>query len=208
MNNDYRLSSKDLNVLFEKIRGKAEEALVKTAAIRSMAKAAYSTQNIGHFGLAFPFYTHFTSPIRRYPDVLVHRLLKKYLAGGKLPADELQRLEAAAAHCSKKEIEAQEAERDSVKLKQAEYWADRIGKVCEGTVSGVAEWGIYVEEKETKAEGLLKLRDLQDDFFILERKNYRFVGERTGRKITVGDKIKVKIAGADAERKIIDLLPA
>ncbi len=201
---DGNVTGKDLQALFNAIEGHASESLIKTAAIRSMAKAVYSTANIGHFGLAFEYYTHFTSPIRRYPDLLVHRSLFSILENHKLDPAKLAGLERMASDATQKEIAAAEAERESIKLKQVEFMQDRLGKEFDGIISGVTEWGIYVEEKETRSEGMVKLRDLGDDYYVLDEKNYRVVGERTKKKYSLGDRVRFKIVGADVERKTLD----
>jgi ribonuclease R len=179
MGKDGSVRGKDLQALFNAIEGHASESLIKTAAIRSMAKAIYSTANIGHFGLAFEYYTHFTSPIRRYPDLLVHRSLFSILENHKLDPQKLAELERIASAATQREISAAEAERESIKLKQVEYMQDRLGKEFDGIISGVTEWGIYVEDKETRSEGMVKLRDLGDDYYVLDEKNSRVVGEKT-----------------------------
>lgn len=199
-----RVTGKDLQALFSAIEGHASESLIKTAAIRSMAKAVYSTRNIGHFGLAFEYYTHFTSPIRRYPDLLVHRSLFSMLERHPFNPHKLALLEQMAKDATQKEIAAAEAERESIKLKQVEYMAERTGKEFDGIISGVTEWGIYVEEKETRSEGMVKLRDLQGDYFALDEGSYSVVGQRTKRRYSLGDRVRFKVAGADVERKTLD----
>ncbi len=192
---------RDLKRLFKEIDGAPEESLIKTAAIRSMAKAVYSTQNIGHYGLAFEYYTHFTSPIRRYADLIVHRLLHRELTEGKIAAGEVSKFQKIAEENSEKEIRSSEAERASIKYKQVEYMREHIGETFEGTITGVTEWGLYVEENETKCEGMIKLRDLYDDVYIFNEKIYAVIGEKTGRKYSLGDTVKVKVMSADMERK-------
>lgn len=198
------IKPKELNKLFEKINGKPEEMLIKTAAIRAMSKAKYSTKNIGHFGLSFSRYTHFTSPIRRYPDFLVHQIMKKKIDGGKFEKEFNTKLEGKAKHSSEKEIEAINAERDSIEYKQVEYLKERIGEEFEGVISGVTEYGFYVIESETKASGLVHISKLNGDYFHLDKKNYRLIGEKTNTKYSLGDEVKVKLTDADLENKEID----
>jgi ribonuclease R len=198
------VTAKDLNALFERVDGKAEESLIKTAAIRTMSKAIYSTENTGHFGLAFQYYTHFTSPIRRYPDLLVHRILQKFLQGEKISREEYLHFHESAARSSEKEIQATEAERESIKYKQTEYMADHVGEIYEGIISGVSAWGIYVVVNETLTEGMVHISKLGQDYFKLDEKNYSIVGERTGQKFSLGDKVKIKVEKIDLDRKNID----
>ncbi len=198
------VTGKDLQQLFKKIEGSAEEALIKTTALRSMSKAVYSTKNIGHFGLAMPFYTHFTSPIRRYADLLVHRMLAGHLHGEKMNETEWSAYEQLAAHITEREIGAAEAERESVKIKKVEYMSERMGQEFEGVISGVTEWGVYIEENDTKAEGMAALRNFGDDFYSLDEKHYCIVGARFKKRYSLGDKVHFKIIGADTERKTLD----
>lgn len=201
---DGMIPSMEINKLIESLEGKEERETIHTAIIRSMAKAVYSTKNIGHFGLAFEHYTHFTSPIRRYPDTIVHRLLAEYLGGKVIKKDEWSQYDVIAEHSSAREKEAADAERASIKYKQVEYMTYHIGKVFDGTVTGVSEWGIYVEEKETKCEGMVRMKDLGNDFFVLDEKRMQVIGKQTKKSFQIGDKVRIKVAKADLDRKIID----
>ncbi len=196
--------SKELNRLMERIEGKPEQNVLEQLAIRSMAKAKYTTDPKGHFGLAFEHYTHFTSPIRRYPDVMVHRLLWHYLEKGKSP--DLEEYEAKCLHSSEREKRAAEAERASIKYKQVEYMQGMLGREFEGIVSGVTEWGIYVEIVETKCEGMVRLSEMDDDFYEFDERSLQVTGARSGRKITLGDAINVQVAKTDIDRRTIDLV--
>jgi ribonuclease R len=198
------VSAKDINTLLAAIEGHASESLIKTAAIRSMAKAIYSTKNIGHFGLAFEYYTHFTSPIRRYTDLVIHRILQKHLTNQKVGKDELTTYQKIAEDASEKEITIAEAERESIRYKQVEYMQGKIGMEFEGVISGVTEWGIYVEHPETKAEGMVRLKDIEGDQFSIDPKNYAIVGASTKKRLSLGDKVKVKLIAADLDRKTLD----
>ena len=201
---DEDLTSKDIAAMLKKIEGHADESLIKTAAVRSMAKAIYSTKNIGHFGLAFQYYTHFTSPIRRYPDLIAHRILWGHLNDRHVSTDDFANYSKIASEASAKEISAAEAERESIKLKQVEYMADHIGDEFTGIISGVTEWGMYVEENNTRSEGMIKISKLGDDYFDLDPKTYSIVGQKTGVKYSLGDEVKFKVVRADVDRKNLD----
>ena len=195
--------SQSLNKLMEDIEGKPEQNVLEQLAIRAMAKAKYTTEPLGHFGLAFDHYTHFTSPIRRYPDVMSHRLLWHYLEGGKSP--DAAPYEKQCQHSSEREKNAADAERASIKYKQVEFMQSVIGEDFDGIVSGVTEWGIYVEITETKCEGMIRMADMEDDYYEFDEKNFRVIGRRNKRIITLGDKIRVKVVRTDIDKRTIDL---
>jgi ribonuclease R len=194
--------SSSLNQLMKDVKGKGEQNVIETLAIRTMAKAVYTTNNIGHYGLAFKYYTHFTSPIRRYPDVMVHRLLDAYMQGKNWEGE--SQLEMRCKHSSDMEKLAAEAERSSVKYKQVEFLKDKIGEVFKGVISGVTEWGMFVEIIENKCEGLVRLRDMQDDFYSFDEESYSIVGKRNRKRYRLGDEIMIKVKRADLVKKQLD----
>ena len=195
-------TSQSLNKLLADVHGKAESNMVETLAIRSMSKAEYTTQNIGHYGLAFDYYSHFTSPIRRYPDVMTHRLLQHYLDGGKSPKAEL--FEEKCKHSSQMEELAAKAERSSIKYMQIKYMQDHQDMEFKGVISGVTEWGIYVEISENKCEGMVRIRDIKSDYFIFDEKQYAIIGQSTKQMYQLGDEVVVKVKNTDLERKHLD----
>ena len=191
-----------MNKLLDKVKGSVEANALSTMAIRSMAKAVYSTDNVGHYGLAFPYYTHFTSPIRRYPDMLVHRLLAHYLEGG-TSADKRE-LEALCEHATEREILAADAERASIKYKMVEFMKEHLGEEFEGTISGLSEWGVYIELEGTHIEGMSYLRDIEGEWFDFDPERYELRGQRTGVRLTLGDRMRVKVVRADLEKRQLD----
>ena len=199
-----KIHQREINRLLTAAIGAAEEGFINQAAIRSMAKATYSTKNIGHYGLGFAHYTHFTSPIRRYPDMMVHRLLDLYLESKKPNQKMLNEYAALSIHSTDREIGAAGAERDSIKMMQVKYWSRHEGEESVGTITGVTEFGFFVAEEKTKADGLVSARSLTDDYYIFDEKNYSLVGRKTHRRFRLGDKVKIVITRADLERNLLD----
>ena len=200
------ITTRNINNLFKQIKGKSVENMIKIAVIRSMSKAIYSTKNIGHFGLAFKYYTHFTSPIRRYPDLMAHRIMKSYLAGKGIPRNEFSKYEKLSVISTEQEIEAAQAERDSIRYKQVEYMKEHIGELFNGFITGVSDFGIFVEDENTKAEGLVHISKIGNDFYTLDKKTYSIKGERDGQSFTLGDKVRIKLIAANLDDKTLNFI--
>jgi ribonuclease R len=204
--NNNTLKGDDINRLMEKIEKHPLRDTINTAIIRTMAKAIYSTKNIGHYGLSFLYYTHFTSPIRRYPDIIVHRLLNLFLQNKPISKNELSKYEKISIDCSEREKEASDAERASIKYKQVEYMQDKIGKKFEGIITNITDWGIFVEEKETKCEGVIKVNTIKNDFYVFDKNNFTLKGVRKNKKFSLGDKIEFIIKETDLDKRTIDYI--
>lgn len=197
-------TAKDVGKLLESVKGQEHEQIIQMATIQAMAKAVYATKNIGHFGLSLSHYTHFTSPIRRYPDTMVHRMLGDCLEKREIPDEELAEYEAMSRYATEQEIAANEAEWASERFKHAEYLATRIGTIYEGTITGLMEKGIFVSVNETLSEGMVRLRDIRDDFYLLDETTFSIVGQKKKRKFSLGDKVKIKVKKVDVEKRLID----
>jgi ribonuclease R len=194
--------SRSLNRLIDDVQGKREQNIIESVALRAMMKAKYSVYNIGHYGLAFDYYTHFTSPIRRYPDTMVHRLLTRYQEGGR--SANRDHYEEMCEHSSDMEALAQQAERDSIKYKMVEFMEDKIGNEYDAHISGIQSYGIYCEIDENHCEGMVPMRDLDDDYYDFDEKNYCLVGRRHHHKYQLGDPIRIKVARANLEKRQLD----
>ncbi len=193
-----------LNNLHKRIKGSKEQDMLEKLIIRSMAKAVYSTNNIGHYGLGFDYYTHFTSPIRRYPDLIVHRLLEQFLDGKNSVNEE--DLESVCKSCSEMEKRAAMAERDSIKYMQVKYMQSNIGKTFSGIISGVTDWGLYVELSENKCEGLVKIKSLKEDYFIHEEEKFALIGVETKVKYQLGQSVRINVVAADLDKRLLNFI--
>lgn len=205
LKSDGTVDPKEINKLLAEVKDKPEENLISSATIKTMSKAIYSIENLGHFGLAFDYYTHFTSPIRRYPDLIVHRMLGYFLEGKEIPDTELAELSSIASHSSAQEVNSAEAERESIRYKQIEYMSQHVGKEYKGIISGVAKWGLFVTIEENGAEGLVHISKLGEDFFKFAEKEYKIYGEKTGKSFRLGDEIMVRVDSVNPEEKKLDL---
>ena len=194
--------SSAINKLLSNVKGKPEESAIEIMALRSMARARYSTDNTGHYGLAFDYYTHFTSPIRRYPDMMVHRMLMHYIDNGK--SLEKRDYEERCKHSSQREQLATDAERASIKYKVVEFMQDKIGNEYDGNISGLTEWGMFVEIEDTKVEGLIPLREIKEDYLQFDEESYTLLSKRTGRKFRLGERVRIKVIRANIEQKQLD----
>lgn len=201
-----QITPRDINKILDRVEGRDEEPLVKTATLRSMSKAIYSTKNIGHFGLAFRHYTHFTSPIRRYPDLIVHRLLWKKIHNQKLKQDITATLKAISQESTEKEIRATEAERESIRMKQVEFMENHIGQTFDAVISGVTTWGLFVEELSTLSNGMIRISNIGDEYFELDEKNYRLIGQKTKTTYSLGQKVKVKLTDANSQQRQLNFV--
>jgi ribonuclease R len=204
-NSDGMLSAREINKILAESKGTPEESILSLSILRSMQKAVYGAESRGHFGLAFDYYSHFTSPIRRYPDMIAHRLVKKYLRGESVPEKEVAKIQKAAEHSSEMEQKAVAAERESIAFKQAQYYSVRIGEKFFGIVTGVMKFGLFIENKKTKAQGMLSVRNLGNDFFVFDNETQTLKGQKSKKTFKLGDKIEAKVINVNVEERKIDL---